>query len=74
MLGRLPLIHRIGLAVAAVVVFAMLGLWAGARPQVPVVPPFGTLSGLSLGVVLAWLLVREAPSAARQNIRRPGSR
>ena len=70
MFGRLPLIHRIGLAAAAVVVCAMLGLWAGASPEVPVVPPFGTLAGLVLGAVAAWLLVREEPSAARQHARR----
>ena len=71
MFGRLPLIHRIGLAAAAVVVWATLGLWAGASPQVPVMVSSGALAGLALGALAAWWLVREEPSAARQHARRP---
>lgn len=71
MFGRLPLIHRIGLAAAAVVVCATLGLWVGASPQVPVMASSGTLAGLALGTLAAWALVREEPSVARQHARRP---
>ena len=75
MIGPLPRLHRFLLVLAALLVCAGLGVWAGLVPQVPVGVSGGILAGLALGLAAAYLLVHDfhprSVSAVRARRRQP---
>jgi len=59
-LGPLPPMYRIVVAVAAVCVFVALGAWAAAMLPVRLVAGVGAATGAGLGLVAMYLLLRES--------------
>ena len=59
MIGPLPTLHRFLLVLAALLVCAGLGLWAGLVPAIPVGVSGGVLAGLACGLAAALLLVHD---------------
>ena len=74
MIGPLPTFHRLVLVLAALLVCAGLGVWAGLLHEIPVGVRAGVLAGLTAGLAAAYLLVhdfrRNAASPARARARR----
>lgn len=59
MIGPLPPLHRYLLVLAALVVCAGLGIWAGLVREVPVGVSAGVVTGVTAGVAAAFLLVHD---------------
>lgn len=60
MIGPLPVLHRFVLVLAAMLVCAGLGIWAGLVAEVPVGMGGGVLAGISAGLGAAYLLVHDS--------------
>ena len=59
MIGPLPTLHRVVLVIAALLVCAGLGLWAGLVSEIPVGVSDGVLGGCAVGLAAAVLLVHD---------------
>lgn len=59
MFGPLPTLHKIVMALAALVVFTGIGLWVGVMPEIPLNVRVGLLSGTGVGVAAAFALVHD---------------
>ena len=59
MLGPLPVLHKLVLVVAAVVVCTGIGIWAGVMPEVPLNLRVGIVAGTAVGVGAAFVLVHD---------------
>ena len=59
MIGPLPPLHRYLLVLAALLVCAGLGVWAGLVREVPVGVSGGVLAGVLAGLGAAYLLVHD---------------
>jgi len=64
MIGPLPTLHRFVLVLAALLVCAGLGVWAGLVNEVPVGVSDGILAGLAAGLGAAYLLVHDVRRVA----------
>lgn len=59
MLGPLPPLYRLTIALLAVGLLAALGAWLGHLTTVPFLPHTGALAGGAAGVLIAGLLTHE---------------
>ncbi|CAA9382729.1 MAG: hypothetical protein AVDCRST_MAG32-1773 [uncultured Nocardioides sp.] len=59
MIGPLPPLHRYLLVLAALLVCAGLGVWAGLENDVPVGVSAGVVAGVAIGLAAAFLLVHD---------------
>lgn len=59
MLGPLPLLHKLVLVLAAVLICTGIGFWAGTAPEVPLNLRVGLLAGAVLGAAAAFALVHD---------------
>jgi hypothetical protein len=57
--GPLPVLYRVVLVAAALVIWIGLGVWSGARPDVPVTVAAGLLLGVVAGLVSAYVLLHD---------------
>lgn len=72
MLGPLPRLYRVGVSLAALVVFVAGGAWAAFVLPIPLLVSAGASVGLALGVVCAYLLLHEPHGpVAHQRSRHP---
>ena len=71
MLGPLPYLHRLVLAVSTLVVGMGIGAWAGVVPVVPVQLLPGVVLGLVAGLAGAFLLVHDFHAAQVHQRTRP---
>lgn len=74
MIGPLPRLHRYLFVLAAVLVGAGLGGWAGLVPEVPVGVGGGVLAGVSLGLGAAFLVVHDSHRRSVHSERARGPR
>lgn len=63
MLGPLPPLYRVAVAVIALLVFAAGGVWAAFVLPYPFLSSVGATLGLAAGAVTAYLLVHTSGSA-----------
>jgi hypothetical protein len=56
--GPLPRVYRLGLVVASVAFFVVVGAWVAQATPV-LVPPWGSLVGAAAGGLAAFLLVHD---------------
>ena len=74
MFGPLPTLHKIALAVAALIVCTGIGLWVGVMPEIPLNVRVGLLTGTGVGVAAAFALVHDfherqsRPARARRRL------
>lgn len=59
MFGPLPTLHKIVLAVAALIICTGIGLWVGVMPDIPLDIGVGLLTGTGVGVAAAFALVHD---------------
>jgi hypothetical protein len=58
-LGPLPRLHLVTLAVVSVVLFLGAGLWLGHLTAVPLPLPLGAVLGALAGALVAWAMVHD---------------
>ncbi len=66
MIGPLPPLHRHLIVLAALLVCAGLGVWAGLVQDVPVTVSAGVLAGIAAGLAAAYLLVHDSHRRSSQ--------
>ncbi len=65
MLGPLPKLYRVGVSLAALLVFIVGGAWAAFMLPYPILISAGASVGLGLGAVCAYLLVHQSHASVQ---------
>lgn len=69
MLGPLPKLYRVVVALAALLVCAAAGAWSAFMLPYPVLVGAGASVGLAVGVACAYLLLHQSRTATPQRVR-----
>ncbi len=69
MFGPLPTLHKFALVIAALILWAGIGVWFGAMPEVALNVRVGLLTGTGVGAVAAFALVHDFHHGQSRDVR-----